>query len=157
MSSTAWEVALQVPAQWDRIAPEVVADLELLRVLGFPASTASTGFPVEDVVVMAVLSERIDDDEGQPVGALMASLVAMLAPPSPNNVPFPIVRREPLGPIVDGEQAWAHVVTHRASFPEINCDLLMEFSTPNLPLVEDLEPLFARIAATAVCRSTPQQ
>jgi len=86
---------------------------------------------------------------------MVASLVAVLAPPSPPEQVFPLARREPFGEPIDGSQPWLHVIVHRAAFPEINCDLLMQFSTPNLPLLPDLEVLFESIAATAACEAAP--
>lgn len=148
-----WHVGIEIPQEWYQLDPEVLEDSDFLRALGFSTSDLMPAATVEDVVVMAVLSELIEDDDDNPIGALSASVVAMLAPPSLADQDFPIERREPFGGPVDGIQAMQHVVIYRAAFPQINCDLLMQFTTPNLPLLDDLIPLFERIAATATCEA----
>jgi hypothetical protein len=140
---------IDLPLGWDEVDVEVLRDADLMNVLGLPSTVDWDRVAREDIIVLAVLSELIENDADEPIGAVMASLVAVLAPPAPEDREFPIIRREAFGEPVDGLQPWVQVVIHRVSFPQINCDLILQFSTPNLPLLADLEPLFERIAATA--------
>lgn len=146
-----WGVCIDLPKQWDQIDADVLTDEELCAVLGVSFDRNVGPNLAEDLVLAAVLSELIEDDDGNPIGALSASLVAVLAPPEPASDRSKLERDVPFGPPVDGIQAVLHMVCYRVPLPEVNSDLVMEFATPNLPFQEDLVGLFDRIAASARC------
>lgn len=151
MTEPGFTVSLRLPEEWMRIDPGVLADSELLEILALPLTSSLPDATSEDVVAMAVLSEVVEDDDGAQVGALIASLVAVLVPPIPAHGAWPMTERRPVPGLPEDQRAWLHVITYRVALPDLNSDLLLQFSTPNLPLVDELEAVFGRVIDSVRC------